>query len=238
MSPVATTKLVRTPAAIRLAEPRDIEAILGIQEQAFAGDHIPRRQILYLMSRPSATVFVVLTHATVVGFAIALLPSLPRPARLYSLAIRPDQHRRGLATTLLEHTLRQFDKLGYGRSRLEVRLGSLWLQRFYRRHGFRHLLALDDYYEDGESALRMEIIDRSEADGTEGARCEYAVHEAHAVHGLAQWQVQFRQGMGSPSSTLSTQLPSSMRSSTRFRSRRGAPLRVATVTRSWSGRRS
>jgi ribosomal protein S18 acetylase RimI-like enzyme len=110
----------------------------------------------YLLTRARALNLVFATPEGIAGYCCCLTPAGGRPARLYSIAVAPQARGQGAASTLLEHLFRELSRLGYRRLRLEVRAGDESTQRLYRRFGFRELRRIDSYYDDGESALRME----------------------------------------------------------------------------------
>jgi ribosomal protein S18 acetylase RimI-like enzyme len=97
----------------------------------------------------------------VVGYGLLLLPPLPRPARLYSLAVVQAWRGRGVGERLLRSMLDEARARGYRRVRLEVRRASAGVQALYSRSGFHEIADLPGYYEDGGDGLRMEaLLDR------------------------------------------------------------------------------
>lgn len=109
----------------------------------------------YLMRRPTAIMRLAAKEEQVIGYGITLVPRLPRPARLYSLAVRPDNQGRGLGQRLLGTLLTEAAAQGYIRFTLEVRASDGKTADFYTRAGFKPIDTLPGYYQDGEAALRM-----------------------------------------------------------------------------------
>jgi ribosomal protein S18 acetylase RimI-like enzyme len=112
----------------------------------------------YLLSRARALNLVVDSPEGIIAYCCCLTPMLPRPARLYSLAVVPEARGRGYAGALLDSLFIRLRERGYLRLRLEVRAGDTGAQALYRRFGFRALRRVYAYYEDGEDALRMEAV--------------------------------------------------------------------------------
>jgi ribosomal-protein-alanine N-acetyltransferase len=143
-------------ARIRPATPADAPALCALETQCFSSDRIKPRQMRYLLTKARALTIVVDTLSGIAGYCCCLTPTGGRPARLYSIAVAHRARGQGAASMLLEHLFAELRRLGYGRLRLEVRAGDAATQRLYRRFGFIELQRLEGYYEDGESALRME----------------------------------------------------------------------------------
>ncbi len=72
-----------------------------------------------------------------------------------SLAVEPEQRRRGAATALLEQVLASERARGARVAHLEVRASSRDARAFYGRHGFRWVGTRARYYRDGTDALLL-----------------------------------------------------------------------------------
>lgn len=140
----------------RQAERDDLDALLQIEQQSFRSDLLSRRQLRYLLTRANAFTLLAASGSTVVGYCIYLTPALPRPARLYSLAVSPAFRGRGIASTLIKKVLDHSRRLGYAHCRLEVRKKDRKARRLYEGFGFVKLEELAQYYQDGADGIRME----------------------------------------------------------------------------------
>ena len=136
----------------------DKHGLLTIEARRFSTDKISPRQMHYLLSQAKATTHLARVGEQVVGYGMCLLPALPRPARLYSLAVLPDWRGQQLARRLSQSLLAELHCLGYSRCRLEVRRGQTAVQNFYLSMGFGLLDELPAYYHDREDGLRMELV--------------------------------------------------------------------------------
>ena len=82
-----------------------------------------------------STCFVASTDGGVVGVC-AVEPREPGTYELMSIAVRPEEQRRGIGSALLRTVIDHFRRKGA--DRLEVGTGSFGYQlAFYQRHGFR-----------------------------------------------------------------------------------------------------
>lgn len=141
---------------IREASLADCEAMLAIENACFKSDRIPKRQMRYLLTQAKAINLVLEQDGNILGCCICLLPAKPRPARLYSLAVEPQAQGKGFASHLLKHLFAQLEKKKYRCCRLEVRASDRATQRLYERFGFEKIAETLEYYEDGESAVKMQ----------------------------------------------------------------------------------
>ena len=95
-------------------------------------------------SLPHSTCFVATRHGTLVG-AYVLQGIAPGVHELMSIAVTPDQQRKGIGTVLLEHAIATAGRLGA--RRLEVGTGSFGYQlAWYQRAGFRVFAVERDFF--------------------------------------------------------------------------------------------
>ncbi len=141
---------------IRKASSSDVPALLGIEERCFSSDRLCSRQMRYLLTQAKATTRVAVDGPVAVGYGLCLLPALPKPARLYSLAVLPHWRGQNLARRLAESLMAELESLSYSRCRLEVRGSQTNVKNFYQSLGFIPIAELPGYYQDGEDGLRME----------------------------------------------------------------------------------
>jgi ribosomal-protein-alanine N-acetyltransferase len=77
-------------------------------------------------------------------------------ARLYSIALDPAEHGRGLGRFLLGASERAAKARGASFMRLEVRTDNASAIALYEKNGYRFFGRIEDYYEDGGAALQFE----------------------------------------------------------------------------------
>lgn len=142
---------------IRRATAADSAALLALENRTFPSDRIPPRQMRYLLTRAKAVTWVAIEADQLIGYVMLFVPRLPRPCRVYSLAVDSRSRGRGIATSLLEAVLDFAREHGYRRVHLEVRASDTPVQSLYGRFGFTPIARLAGYYEDGEAALRMAL---------------------------------------------------------------------------------
>ncbi|WP_416308033.1 GNAT family N-acetyltransferase [Neptunicella sp. SCSIO 80796] len=142
--------------SIRLARLNDAQELDDIEQHSFSTDQIPLRQMRYLLDKAKAKTWVLERDNKLAGYCMVLLPQLPRPARLYSIAVLSEYRGMGVANRLIETMLADIKLCGYTRVRLEVRASQHKVQALYQKFGFNPVEQISGYYADGEDAFRME----------------------------------------------------------------------------------
>lgn len=144
--------------SIRRADVSDQRCVLEIENRCFTSDKISPRQVRYLLSVAKATTHLAMDGTQAIGYGLCLLPTAPRPARLYSLAVLPAWRKQQVARRLCESLFAELRSRRYSRCRLEVRHSESAVQNFYISLGFRPIIELPGYYQDQEDGLRMECM--------------------------------------------------------------------------------
>jgi len=141
---------------IRDATLDDLDALVQIENRCFDGDRLSRRNFRYLLTKGNAETVVEVDGGVMRGYAMLLFNTGTSLARMYSLAVDPDQQRKGVASALLqaaEERARRHDAVTL---RLEIRKDNHASIGLFRRHGYREFGLYTDYYEDHMDAVRFE----------------------------------------------------------------------------------
>ena len=146
------------PWTIRPAGTGDLDALVRLEEHAFATDRLSRRALRRLLRSPAAVVLVAETRDGVVGDAILLRRRGSSSARVYSLAVDAAARGRGIARALLERLIETARAGGAARLRLEVRNDNPAARALYASLGFRPIASLPGYYQDGAEGIRLEAV--------------------------------------------------------------------------------
>lgn len=131
----------------------DLEALVAIENAAFAGDRLSRRSLATLMKKPSALILVADHQDRVAGYAALLFRTASRKARLYSIAVAPSE--RGVGRELLAAAEQAARRHGAQSIQLEVREDNDRAISFYQKSGYQRFGSKLDYYADGAAALRF-----------------------------------------------------------------------------------
>jgi ribosomal-protein-alanine N-acetyltransferase len=76
-------------------------------------------------------------------------------AELVSIAVDPKLRGKGVASALMDSTLRRLRRRGVRRLHLMVKVTNKTAIRFYERYGFQNGRIVRRYYEDGADGRRM-----------------------------------------------------------------------------------
>ena len=141
---------------IRPGRLRDLDALVALEQAAFATDRLSRRSLRHFLVAPGASLIVAARGEELAGYALVLFPSRARLARLYSIAVAPHLGRRGLGPLLLAAAERATQRRGRKAMRLEVHEHNTRAIARYEKSGYRLFGRHHDYYDDHGDALRFE----------------------------------------------------------------------------------
>ena len=136
-----------------------MEDILRVEDASFGRFAYDRNLFAEYARREGALFLVAGKGSRICGYAIACVRrgAFARTAELVSIAVEPPARRQGLASLLLENTLRRLRLRGIRRVALTVRVENKRAQALYRRFGFHPERIVPRYYEDGKDGLRMAV---------------------------------------------------------------------------------
>ncbi len=136
----------------------DLNDLIFIENTCFKTDKISQRQMRYMLSKAKAFVLLAKIKSITVAYCICFIPALPRPARLYSLAVLTEYRNQGIANLLIKKIIQKLQSLGYTSCNLEVRNKDTLTKSLYTKFGFKVIQFLPNYYEDGEDGIRMKRL--------------------------------------------------------------------------------
>lgn len=140
---------------IRASTLDDLDAVESLENRAFPGDRLSRRSLRRYIVAPNALMLSALSDGAFAGYALVGLRARSLVASLYSIAVDPDMSGRGLGKALMLAVERGAAARGRTSLTLEVRADNSGAVALYERLGYARFDVLADYYEDGQSALRM-----------------------------------------------------------------------------------
>ena len=131
----------------------DLAAVFELEQLCFK-DPYPW-WLLSELSRKNPDTFIVASlDSKIVGYAVVDKWDEDRQFHLVSIAVHPNERRRGVATMMLRNLE---TRLSPGLTlRLEVRKSNDAATNFYSKHNFIRTGTISGYYSDGEDAIVME----------------------------------------------------------------------------------
>ena len=145
-----------TDIRIRSGIASDIDALLALERNVFAGDCMSRKSLRRFLSVLTAVVLIAQRNDAVAGCAVLLLrASSPEMARLYSLAVDPAHEGCGIGPLLLQACEEAARAHGRAQLRLEVHENNERAISLYRKEGYAEFGRRVGYYKDLGDALRF-----------------------------------------------------------------------------------
>ena len=141
-------------SSTRPARPADLDAVCAIAQSSLFSARWSRAQ--YEEEIVSGRgLFAVLEDGEVQGYLV--LRKVSPEAQLVDLAVRPQDHGRGLGRTLLDCAVGAARAWGCARITLEVSAANEPALRLYRRAGFQVVGRRPKFYNDRSDAILMDL---------------------------------------------------------------------------------
>ena len=141
---------------IRHAVTADFNALLAIDEASFPGSvAYNANELAYFMNRDGAETIVAEEGGEIIAFLIMEVHRNRRAATIVTLDVREDYRRSGHGTRLVnrsEEILRDYGAEMYD---LQVDVNNRSAIRFYKKHGFKVVRTIPNYYANGHDAYLM-----------------------------------------------------------------------------------
>lgn len=142
---------------IRGAQLDDVPRLLELEAASFEDDRINRRQYRHLITRANASVRVAVgADGVLVGSVVVLFSRSTATARIYSVAVAPEQRGKGLGRALVEAAEAEAWANERAWLRSEIRRDNEGSIRLFESLGYRRFGEYADYYADHMSAWRYE----------------------------------------------------------------------------------
>ena len=144
----------RSDFLLRRARLANLAALVRLEE-CFPSDQLSRRNFWHLLKHGNADIWVAEAQGALVGNVVLFYRRHARIARVYSLVVHPEHQRRGVAGALMQAAESAALDRGCHTMRLEVRTDNTAAIALYQRLGYVITDSIDNFYEDGAKALRL-----------------------------------------------------------------------------------
>jgi ribosomal-protein-alanine N-acetyltransferase len=142
--------------SIRKMTVEDVPDVIDLDRKSFSLPWPERSFRFELTANPASRCWVADLDGKIVGMIVVWL--IQEEAHVATLATHPDFRRRGIATKLLAHALRQLIDEGARSSFLEVRESNFSAQDMYHKFGYEVSGRRPRYYKDNaEDAILMNL---------------------------------------------------------------------------------
>jgi len=129
--------------------------VLSIEYKCFP-DPYPISLLTRLHSMHPDGFLVAEVGGKVVGYIIGAIRWGPT-GHVLAIGVDPYHRRQRIGSALVEEVIKRFIRRGARLVRLEARKSNSGAQQFYHKLGFRDRMEVPYYYEDGETAVTMEL---------------------------------------------------------------------------------
>lgn len=143
-------------ALLRLAGPADLDALYRFEILCFGARRFHKEHVDWILRNRRALTLVENNHAGVEAALMLLFEGAV--CRVLSVAVAPDDRRRGVGTRMMRAAETICRERGTSSIRLEVSTTNLGAIEFYRRLGYRTDGVLYGYYSWGEDAYSMHKV--------------------------------------------------------------------------------
>ena len=144
---------MRSRHTIRLMRQRDMDSILRVERACFGKDAYDRKLFAEYSHTCGALFLVAQSRDRICGYSLTCARG--DRAELVSIAVDPPARGKGVASALLESTLRRLRRRKIARLWLMVRVTNAVAREFYERYGFFKVRIVRGYYEDGADGYLM-----------------------------------------------------------------------------------
>ncbi len=142
---------------VRQATLGDLDTLWRIERECFSAEAFPKEYIAYLLGASAGVSLVAQVDREIAGFIMGLVykDKKGRVGHVCTVNVLARHRRRGVASRLLDELERIFMERDVTACFLEVRMDNMAAQRLYRRHGYKELERLQDYYGRGVHGIRL-----------------------------------------------------------------------------------
>jgi [ribosomal protein S18]-alanine N-acetyltransferase len=141
---------------IRQASAGDFTTLLEIDEASFpSGIAYDAAELSYFMNRKGAETLVAEEDGAIVAFIIVEVHRTRRSATVVTLDVHGGRRRKGYGTLLLVQAEKLLSDYGVEAYDLQVDVNNRGAIEFYKKHGFRTVRTLHNYYANGSDAYFM-----------------------------------------------------------------------------------
>jgi ribosomal-protein-alanine N-acetyltransferase len=141
------------PLEIRRCRLADLDRILKIENASVGEDAYDRNLFAEFFNICRNLFLVAVRGSSVCGYMITCVRG--DRAEIVSIAVAPAFRGRGVASALMDSTLRRLKRRKVMRLVLMVKVSNAPARQFYLKYGFRKTRLVRKYYEDGADGVLM-----------------------------------------------------------------------------------
>jgi len=148
--------MMNSPVELRVADQHDLARLVEIENSCFTSDILSRRSFQRFLRPGAHEIIVAEVNREIVGYVLVLFRTGTSLARLYSIAVTPAHRGKGIAEKLVHAAEQSGRNHDCAFMRLEVSVHNTGASKLYNKLGYRLIGEIENYYDDGSDAHRME----------------------------------------------------------------------------------
>ena len=143
---------------VRRARQQDLDQLMVLELLSFSGDRLSRDRFRHWLKADNGFLLVVESPAdgSITAYVLAFTRRDSTLARIYSIAVSPQYKGHGIGRLLLARAEQEARQMGSRGLRLEVAQNNMPAIGLYESMGYQRFATLPGYYEDGQTAVRMQ----------------------------------------------------------------------------------
>jgi len=147
--------LTMTKITIEKAEKEDLDTLHEIERECFTENAFPKHYLMYLFLQKNSIFLKAKINTKIAGFAVGVTQPRYNQGRIYTLDVKPEHRRKGIATKLLQALEAEFKQRGATTSTLEVDVKNQPALKLYQKSGYKTKTLIKNYYGHNRHAAKM-----------------------------------------------------------------------------------
>lgn len=144
------------PISVRTATLDDLEVIYKIELECFDNNAFAKQQLEYLVRAKRSVTLIAVLSGEPVGFITGSVGHSKKTiGHIYTLDVKRDHRRKGVASRLLDSLERVLADRGVDTCYLEASVDNVAARNLYIKHGYKPVETLRDYYRPGVDGIRF-----------------------------------------------------------------------------------
>ncbi len=140
---------------IERAEKEELDTLYKIERECFPENTFPKPFLKYLIIQPNSVFLKAKINGIIIGFIVGVIQIPYNIGRIYSLDVKPELRRRGIATRLLQALETEFKLRGVTFTMLEVDVENTAALNLYQKFGYKTQKLLKNYYGKNRNGIKM-----------------------------------------------------------------------------------
>ena len=144
-----------TKITIEKAEKEDLDTLHEIERECFKENAFPKHYLTCLFLQKNSIFLKAKINNKIAGFAVGVTQPHYNQGRIYTLDVKTEHRRRGIATKLLQALEAEFKQRGATTSTLEVDVKNQPALKLYQKSGYKTKTLIKNYYGHNRHAAKM-----------------------------------------------------------------------------------